>query len=97
MKAGQKCTAVRRIIVPQAYVEDVKVALSARLDKNTIGDPADPTVRMGSLASKIQVERVKENIDLLKAEQNIVYGDPDNFDVIGADKDKGALFHQSYS
>ncbi|MBD3638680.1 MAG: phenylacetic acid degradation bifunctional protein PaaZ [Crocinitomicaceae bacterium] len=91
VKAGQKCTAVRRIVVPDNLVEDVQKALSSRLDKNTIGDPSDPSVRMGSLATKLQVERVKENIELLKKEQSIVYGDLDNFEVIGADKDKGAF------
>lgn len=91
VKAGQKCTAVRRIIVPEDLVGDVQTALSARLDKTTIGDPSDPSVRMGSLATRLQVERVKENIELLKKEQSIVYGDLDNFDVVGADKDKGAF------
>ena len=91
VKAGQKCTAVRRIIVPENLVEDVQKALAARLDKNVVGDPNDPNVRMGSLATKLQVERVRENIELLKKEQNIVYGDLDNFDVVGADKDKGAF------
>ena len=91
VKAGQKCTAVRRVIVPEDLVDDVQKALAARLDKNVIGDPSDPSVRMGSLATKLQVERVKENIELLKKEQSIVYGDLDNFDVVGADKDKGAF------
>lgn len=91
VKAGQKCTAIRRMIVPEDLVDEVQKALSARLEKNVIGDPNDPTVRMGSLATKLQVERVKENIELLKKEQNIIYGDLDEFDVVGADKDKGAF------
>lgn len=91
VKAGQKCTAVRRIIVPEELVDDVQKALSARLAKTTIGDPSDASVRMGSLATKLQVERVKENIELLKKEQSIVHGDLDDFDVIGADKEKGAF------
>ena len=92
VKAGQKCTAVRRIIVPENLMEDVQTALSKRLAKVTIGDPANETVRMGALATHIQVERVKENVEILKTEQEIVFGDMDNFEVVGADKNKGAFF-----
>ncbi|WP_027418013.1 phenylacetic acid degradation bifunctional protein PaaZ [Crocinitomix catalasitica] len=92
IKAGQKCTSVRRIIVPEELMDDVQKALSARLAKNTIGDPSDATVRMGSLASQIQVDRVRANVELLMQEQDIVIGDMDNFDVVGADKNKGAFF-----
>jgi oxepin-CoA hydrolase/3-oxo-5,6-dehydrosuberyl-CoA semialdehyde dehydrogenase len=91
VKAGQKCTAIRRVIVPEDLVGDVQTALASRLEKNVVGDPSDPSVRMGSLATKLQVERVRENIELLKKEQSIVIGDLDNFDVVGADKDKGAF------
>lgn len=92
VKAGQKCTAVRRIIVPEDLMDDVQGALSARLAKTTIGDPSDKSVRMGSLVTKLQVERVRENVELLMKEQDIVIGDLDNFDVIGADKEAGAFF-----
>lgn len=92
IKAGQKCTSVRRIIVPENLIDDVQKALASRLAKNTMGDPADVNVRMGSLATKLQVERVKHNVELLMKEQKIVIGDLDNFDVIGADKNKGAFF-----
>lgn len=91
VKAGQKCTAVRRVIVPEELMDDVQSALAARLAKTTIGDPADKSVRMGSLATKLQVERVRENIDLLLKEQEIVIGDLEDFDVVGADKNKGAF------
>jgi oxepin-CoA hydrolase/3-oxo-5,6-dehydrosuberyl-CoA semialdehyde dehydrogenase len=92
VKAGQKCTAVRRILVPEKLMEDVQTALSARLAKTIIGDPATEGVRMGALATKLQVERVRENVELLMKEQDIVYGDLDNFEVTGADKNKGAFF-----
>jgi oxepin-CoA hydrolase / 3-oxo-5,6-dehydrosuberyl-CoA semialdehyde dehydrogenase len=92
VKAGQKCTAVRRVIVPEDLMDDVQKALAARLDKNTIGDPSDKSVRMGSLVTKLQVERVRANVELLLKEQPIVYGDLDNFEVVGADKEKGAFF-----
>ena len=91
IKAGQKCTSVRRVIVPEELMDDVQSALAARLAKNTIGDPADKSVRMGSLATRLQVERVRANIELLQKEQDIVIGDLDDFDVIGADKNKGAF------
>lgn len=92
VKAGQKCTSVRRILVPEELIDDVQKALSKRLAQNTIGDPADPTVRMGSLATKLQVERVRANVELLMQEQSIVIGDLDQFDVIGASKETGAFF-----
>ncbi len=92
VKAGQKCTAIRRIIVPEKYMEDVQIELGKQLAKTTIGDPSVEGVRMGSLASRIQVDRVRHNVELLMKEQDIVYGDMDNFEVVGADKNKGAFF-----
>ena len=92
VKAGQKCTAVRRILVPEKLMEDVQTALSARLAKTIIGDPATEGVRMGALATNLQVERVRKNVELLMKEQDIVYGDLDNFEVTGADKNNGAFF-----
>lgn len=92
VKAGQKCTAIRRIMVPEKYMEDVQIALGKQLAKTTIGDPSVEGVRMGALASQIQVERVRHNVELLMKEQEIVYGDLDKFDVVGAEKDKGAFF-----
>lgn len=92
VKAGQKCTAIRRIIVPEKYMEDVQIALGQQLAKTTIGDPSADGVRMGALACRTQVDRVRENVELLSKEQEIVYGDLDNFEVVGADKEKGAFF-----
>ena len=92
VKAGQKCTAIRRILVPEKYIEDVQIALGQQLAKTTIGDPSVEEVRMGALACKMQVDRVRQNVELLKKEQEIVYGDMDNFEVVGADKNKGAFF-----
>ena len=59
-KAGQKCTAIRRTLVPEAMVEDVIKALAKRLDGATLGDPAVEGVRMGPLATKDQVTEVRE-------------------------------------
>ena len=92
VKTGQKCTAIRRILVPEKLVDDVQKALSDRLAKTTIGDPAVEGVRMGALATRTQVERVRENVELLKKSQNIVFGDLDHVDVMGADPTKGAFF-----
>jgi len=92
VKAGQKCTAIRRILVPEKYLDAVQTELSKQLAKTIIGDPSAEGVRMGSLASQLQVERVRHNVELLMKEQDIVYGDMDNFDVVGADKSKGAFF-----
>jgi len=92
VKAGQKCTAVRRIIVPENLLDEVQAAIAARLATTKIGDPSAEGVRMGSLATKLQVERVRANVDLLAQSQQIVYGHLDDFEVLGASKDAGAFF-----
>jgi len=97
-KAGQKCTAVRRIIAPNNQVDAVIAALSERLAKTVIGDPAADTTRMGALVSNGQKQDVLNKAKIISAEAERVYGDPDAFDVQGADGAKGAfvppmLFH----
>ncbi|MGC6434592.1 MAG: phenylacetic acid degradation bifunctional protein PaaZ [Crocinitomicaceae bacterium] len=92
IKAGQKCTAVRRIIVPEDLIDEVQSAVAGRLATTKIGDPSQEGVRMGALATQLQVERVRENVELLANSQEIVFGDMYNFEVIGADKEKGAFF-----
>lgn len=91
VKAGQKCTAIRRIIVPEKLVEDVQIALGKRLAQTVIGNPAVEGVRMGALAGLEQVKEVKEKVAQLSTSQKIVFGDIDNFEVTGADKSKGAF------
>ena len=91
VKAGQKCTAVRRVIVPEKLIEDVQIALGQRLSKTTIGDPSVEGVRMGSLAGKSQKTEVLENINKLAKSQEIVFGNEESFEVVGANKDKGAF------
>jgi oxepin-CoA hydrolase/3-oxo-5,6-dehydrosuberyl-CoA semialdehyde dehydrogenase len=91
-KAGQKCTAIRRIIVPADKVEDVQIALGKRLKGTTIGDPSVEGVRMGPLAGISQREEVREKVQQLAKSQQIVIGDLENFEVVGADKQKGAFF-----
>ena len=90
-KAGQKCTAIRRIIVPADRVEDVQIALGKRLASNTIGDPTLKEVRMGPLAGQTQRNEVRERVQLLAKSQDIVIGNLTDFEVMGADKEKGAF------
>ena len=91
VKAGQKCTAIRRVIVPANKIEDVQIALGKRLAKTTIGDPSVEGVRMGSLAGLEQREEVKERVLELSKSQEIIFGNLSNFEVLGADKEKGAF------
>lgn len=90
-KAGQKCTAIRRVMVPADMVEDVQIALGKRLAGSTIGDPSIDGVRMGSLAGQSQREEVLEKVQQLSKTQEIIIGDLENFEVMGADKKKGAF------
>lgn len=92
VKCGQKCTAIRRVIVPENLVEDVQIALGKALSKVTIGDPRLKEVRMGSLVSRDQVEEVRERVQELSKTAKIVYGDLDKIEVVGADAKKGAFF-----
>lgn len=92
VKAGQKCTAIRRIIVPEDYIDEVQKGISARLESTKIGDPSIEGVRMGALATRLQVERVRASVETLSKSQEIVFGDIDNFEVHGADKNSGAFF-----
>jgi oxepin-CoA hydrolase/3-oxo-5,6-dehydrosuberyl-CoA semialdehyde dehydrogenase len=91
-KAGQKCTAVRRILVPEHLVEEVQIALGQALAKTTIGDPQVEGVKMGSLVGKSQVEEVRRQVERLAANSKIVFGSFGQYEVVGADKDRGAFF-----
>lgn len=92
IKAGQKCTAVRRIIVPENLVEEVSKQISARLATTKVGDPSVEGVRMGSLATQTQVDRVRQNVLQLAKSQEIVYGNVDHVDVVGNNCANGAFF-----
>lgn len=92
VKAGQKCTAVRRIIVPENMADEVEKAIAARLSSTVIGDPSMEGVRMGSLATRGQVDAVRASVEQLTKSQEIVFGSLDEFEVLGADKNKGAFF-----
>lgn len=91
VKAGQKCTAIRRIFVPENKMEDVWKALGTSLKQTTIGNPHNEKVRMGALAGQSQREEVKAQVQKLLASSQILYGSLDSVEVIDADAEKGAF------
>jgi len=91
VKCGQKCTAIRRAIVPESLIEDVQIALGKALDKVTLGDPRLKEVRMGSLIDKQQVESVKKAVGEISKTAEIVYGDFNAVETINAVFEKGAF------
>jgi oxepin-CoA hydrolase/3-oxo-5,6-dehydrosuberyl-CoA semialdehyde dehydrogenase len=91
VKAGQKCTAVRRIFVPSNKMEDAWKALTTALSQTTIGNPENEKVRMGSLAGQSQREEVRAQVRRLLASSRLIYGSPDSVDLIDADANKGAF------
>ncbi|MBX9462115.1 MAG: phenylacetic acid degradation bifunctional protein PaaZ [Aquamicrobium sp.] len=90
-KAGQKCTAMRRLIVPAAHRNAVIEAVADRLAKTVIGNPRDEATRMGALASLAQRDDVREKVEAIAREARLVHGDPQKVDVSGADAEKGAF------
>lgn len=91
VKCGQKCTAIRRILVPEKYMEDVQIALGKALDKVTVGDPRLTEVRMGALVSQAQRESVKSQVQKIAETAQMVYGSFDDFEAVGADSKKGSF------
>lgn len=92
VKAGQKCTAVRRILVPESLMDEVRTALVGRLKKTSMGDPSIEGVRMGALATRTQVERVREAVETLSRQQEMVYGPLSEFELQGGSREHGAFF-----
>lgn len=91
VKAGQKCTAVRRIFVPASKMEDAWKAITKSLSQTTIGNPENEKVRMGSLAGQSQREEVRAQVRRLLASSQLIYGSLDSVDLIDADAVKGAF------
>ena len=89
-KAGQKCTAIRRIIVPENLVGDVQNALSKALDQTKIGNPLSRETKMGSIVGKEQMQVLKEKVNLLKAETELIYDG--KHDLVEANYENGAFF-----
>ena len=91
-KAGQKCTAIRRIIAPSDFASELIEALSKSLGNVRIGNPASKEVDMGALASHGQRDEVRSRVAELSNEANVVFGGSDDFEVIDADAHEGAFF-----
>jgi oxepin-CoA hydrolase/3-oxo-5,6-dehydrosuberyl-CoA semialdehyde dehydrogenase len=91
VKAGQKCTAIRKAIVPAERAADVVAALQAELAKVVVGDPRLEKVRMGPLVSLAQRREVLKQLELLKQEARLVVGDPQQIEPLGADRERGAF------
>lgn len=91
IKAGQRCTAIRRAIVPESHVDEVITALKKRLSGVKIGDPAVEGVRMGPLAGKEQVVEVSERIAEIARDAELIFGREDDYEITGASRDKGAF------
>lgn len=91
VKAGQKCTAIRRALVPSHLADAVVEALAARLARTTVGNPGNDEVRMGALASLEQRTEVRKAIESLRSSAEIVYGDPDHVELVDADGERGAF------
>ncbi|MCF6289323.1 MAG: phenylacetic acid degradation bifunctional protein PaaZ [Proteobacteria bacterium] len=93
VKCGQKCTAIRRAIIPRELMTPVAEAISERLQKIVIGNPQAAGVKMGSLASQEQRQEVRERVQQLSKYAELVYGDPHNVETIGADSQAGAFIN----
>ncbi len=91
-KSGQKCTAVRRIFVPQEHADTIQAELSQRLGDVVVGNPADPSVTMGPLASAAQLHDAVEGTRRLAGEAPIVHGSGERVDGVGAEPGKGYFF-----
>ena len=91
LKAGQRCTGIRRIFVPENKMEDLWKAIAKSLSQTTIGNPLNEKVRMGSLAGESQRLEVRSQVQKLLASSQIVYGSLDSVEVVDADAKKGAF------
>ncbi len=91
-KAGQKCTAIRRTIVPEAVMDDVIVALRKRLGDVKVGDPTAEGVKMGPLAGQAQVGEVRRALAAIGAGADVVFGGGEAVGLVNADAERGAFF-----
>ncbi len=91
VKSGQKCTAIRRAIIPAELTDAVAAAISKELEQVVIGDPAQEGVKMGSLASLAQQTEVRERVAELRTSCDLIYGDPNQVEVFGGNDEQGAF------
>ncbi len=87
VKSGQKCTAIRRVLVPEALYDTVAQALSARLGKTTVGNPRNDTVRMGAVVNREQFNTVRDGLAYLKAQTSVLH-DGSSHALVDADETK---------
>lgn len=92
VKAGQKCTAIRRTLVPARLLEPVVAGIKKRLAGVVVGDPSAEGVRMGPLVSRAQVQEVGERVSELKSAGELAFGGTSDLKIVGADPSKGAFF-----
>jgi oxepin-CoA hydrolase/3-oxo-5,6-dehydrosuberyl-CoA semialdehyde dehydrogenase len=85
-KCGQKCTAIRRAIVPENLLEDVQIALGKALGQTTVGHPQAAGVRMGALAGRAQADLFRARVRHLAQHTPIVYGNLENVEVLGQER-----------
>lgn len=91
VKAGQKCTAIRRIMVPENLIGEAREALGKALSQTPVGNPLNEKVRMGSLAGISQRKEVKKELEKLLASSSIIYGSTETVELLDADAEKGAF------
>ncbi|MFM7671413.1 MAG: phenylacetic acid degradation bifunctional protein PaaZ [Bacteroidota bacterium] len=91
LKAGQRCTGVRRIFVPKNKMEDISRFLSTALSQTLIGNPLQEKVRMGSLAGQSQREEVRAQVNILLKDSKLIYGSLEEVEVVDADSKNGAF------
>jgi oxepin-CoA hydrolase / 3-oxo-5,6-dehydrosuberyl-CoA semialdehyde dehydrogenase len=91
VKAGQKCTAIRKALVPAALAHEVIAGLDSVLRTVVVGDPRADGVRMGPLVSLAQREEVLARLADLRREADLVVGNPDEFAIKDADRERGAF------
>ena len=91
LKAGQKCTAIRRILVPRAQMKSLGEAIAARLASTKVGNPRNAEVKMGPVVNKAQQTSCLEGLRKLKQECTVIFGGDENFQPIDADREKSAF------
>src|SRR5580693_6591291 len=91
LKAGQKCTAIRRIFVPRVQMKAVGEAIAAKLSSMKVGNPRNPEVRVGPVVNKAQQSSCLEGLRKLKEECEVLFGGDEKFQPLEADAQKSAF------
>ena len=93
VKAGQKCTAIRRVMVPESHCDALEETLSKKLNAIKVGDPALKETRMGPLVSRAQRQDVLDCVNRLKSEADIVCGDIEKVQLESGDASTGGFMN----